>query len=293
MTRELQSTLEASGIEWPALRNHIPCMGHVIHLALGAFTSSLGLKGRTKSWKAHERGQQFWENETIDIGKSQSLRKEGNARMNKVSAMKQGFGKTIEKLRISWYFEIHDAELHIAANACCIKYADTWSPKRVHGLSKSHSPHCGTSYYGCEDMLELYTGVAGARLPLTGIHPQVASKAKIHWISAIIHHSGWMDVCQVCHGSVQAISILDPLDVEEAYSHIASRCHSVQRHIRSHGWRDAGFGQEEDSMEGTLVLRCEFSSAEALQILRWCDTNDRHDSDFRIYPWSVLEVAIV
>jgi hypothetical protein len=33
MTRELQSTLEASGSEWPAMRNHIPCMAHVIQLA--------------------------------------------------------------------------------------------------------------------------------------------------------------------------------------------------------------------------------------------------------------------
>jgi len=49
MTRELQSTLEASGIEWPPLRNHIPCMAHVIQLALGALMSSLGVKGRTKS----------------------------------------------------------------------------------------------------------------------------------------------------------------------------------------------------------------------------------------------------
>jgi hypothetical protein len=59
-----------------------------------------------------------------------------------------------------------------------------------------------------------------------------------------------MDDCQVCHGSVEAISILNPLDVEEAYSHIASRYHSVQRHVQSHGWRDVGFGQEEDSIEG-------------------------------------------
>jgi len=101
MTRELQSTLEASGIEWPALRNHIPCMAHVIQLALGAFMSSLGVKGRTKSWEAHERDQQFGENESIDIGKSQRLRKEGNARINKVSAMKPGLAKIIEKVRIS------------------------------------------------------------------------------------------------------------------------------------------------------------------------------------------------
>jgi len=101
MTCELQTTREASGIEWPELSNHIPCMAHVIQLALGAFMSSLGVKGRTKSWDAHECDQQFGENESIDIGKSQRLRKEGNARINKVSAMKPGLAKIIEKVRIS------------------------------------------------------------------------------------------------------------------------------------------------------------------------------------------------
>jgi hypothetical protein len=90
MTRQLQSTLEASGLEWPALRNHIPCMAHVIQLALGAFMSSLGVKGCTKLWEAHERDQQFGENGSIDIGNSQRLRKQGNARINKVSAMRRG-----------------------------------------------------------------------------------------------------------------------------------------------------------------------------------------------------------
>jgi hypothetical protein len=101
MTRKKQSTLVASGIEWPALRNHIPCMAHIILLALGAFMSSLGVKGRTKSWEAHERDQQFGENESTDIGKSQRLRKEGNARINKGSAMKPGLAKIIEKVHIS------------------------------------------------------------------------------------------------------------------------------------------------------------------------------------------------
>jgi len=101
MTRELQSTLEASGIEWPALRDHIPCMAHVIQLALGAFMSSLGVKGRTKSWEAHERDQQFGENESIDIGKSQRRRKEGNTRINQVSAMRPDLAKIIENVRIS------------------------------------------------------------------------------------------------------------------------------------------------------------------------------------------------
>jgi len=117
MTGELQSTLDVSGIEWPALRNHIPCMAHVIQLALGAFLSSLGVKGLTKSWEAHEHDQQFGENESIDIGKSLRLQKEGNARLNKVSAMKPGLAKIIEKVRISGYFESPEADLHIAENA--------------------------------------------------------------------------------------------------------------------------------------------------------------------------------
>ena len=101
MTSEPQSTLEASGIEWPALTNHIPCMAHVIQLPSGAFMGSLGVKGRTKSWEPHEFDQKFEENQSIDVGKSQRLRKEGNARINKVSAMRPGLAKIIGKVRIS------------------------------------------------------------------------------------------------------------------------------------------------------------------------------------------------
>jgi len=54
MTRKLQSTLEASGLEWAALRNHIPSMLHIIQLALGAFMSSLSVTRCTKYWEAHE-----------------------------------------------------------------------------------------------------------------------------------------------------------------------------------------------------------------------------------------------
>jgi hypothetical protein len=73
MTYELQSTLEASGIQWPPFRNHIPCMAHVIQLAVGAFMSSLGVQYLTKSSEAHERDQQFGQNESINIRKSQRL----------------------------------------------------------------------------------------------------------------------------------------------------------------------------------------------------------------------------
>jgi len=62
MTHELQSTLEASGIEWPLLRNHVPCMAHGIPRALGAVMRSLGVKGSTESWDVYEFDQQFGEN---------------------------------------------------------------------------------------------------------------------------------------------------------------------------------------------------------------------------------------
>jgi len=101
LTRELQSTLEASGIEWRVLRNHIPCMAHVIQLGLGAFMSSLSVKGRSKSWETHEGDHQIGEKESVDIGKSQRLRNGGNARINMVSAMRPGLAKIIEKLHTS------------------------------------------------------------------------------------------------------------------------------------------------------------------------------------------------
>jgi len=129
MTSELQSTPEASAIEWPALRNHIPCMAHIIQLAIGAFMSTLGVKGRTKSWEAHECGQQFGVNESVDIGKSQTLRKEGYARIDKVLAMKLGLAKIIEKVCISRYFETAETDIHIAEDVCCIVYANTRSSK--------------------------------------------------------------------------------------------------------------------------------------------------------------------
>jgi len=101
MTCELQSTLEASSIEWLPLRNHIPCMDEVIQLASGVFICSLGVKCHTKFRETHEHDQQFGENRSMDIGKSQRIRKGANARINKVSAMRPGLAMIIEKLRIS------------------------------------------------------------------------------------------------------------------------------------------------------------------------------------------------
>jgi hypothetical protein len=72
----------------------------MIQLALGAFMSSLRVKGCTKSSEAHEPDQQFGENESTHIGRGQRLRKEGNARINKMLAIKPGLAKMIEKVHI-------------------------------------------------------------------------------------------------------------------------------------------------------------------------------------------------
>jgi len=76
-------------------------MVHIIQLALGAFMRSLGVNDHTKSWKAHERDQLFRDNDSINIGKSQRLQKQGNAGINRVSAMRPCLAKIIEKVRIS------------------------------------------------------------------------------------------------------------------------------------------------------------------------------------------------
>jgi hypothetical protein len=78
-------------------------MTHIMLLALGAFISTVVGQDCIKSWEAHEPEQQFGEYESVDIWKSKTLQKEGNARINKVSAMRPGLAKMIEKVRISTY----------------------------------------------------------------------------------------------------------------------------------------------------------------------------------------------
>jgi len=242
MTRKLHATLEASGIEWPALRDHIPCLGHIIQLALGALMGGLGVKGCTKSWEAHERHHQFGDNESIDIGKSQRLRKDGNAEIDKVSAMRPGFGKIIEIVRISRYFESSQNDLHIAENACWMDYANTLLSKLVHWPSKSPCSHCCTTDYGFEDRLELDTAVTRAGQLITRCHLRVPRRSKIPWLPATLHNTRSMEHCKVCNGSNEAIPIFDPVDIDEAYSHIASHHLSQQWHVWSYRWHYASFG---------------------------------------------------
>jgi hypothetical protein len=107
-------------------------MVQVIQLALGDSMSSLGVKGHTMCWEGHECDQQLEEDESIHIGRSERLRKEGNARINNLSAMRLGFPMTIEKVHISRYFESPKTDLVVADIACGIDYGETWWPNQIH-----------------------------------------------------------------------------------------------------------------------------------------------------------------
>jgi len=242
MTPELQLTLHASGIRRPPMRNHIPCMAHLIQLALCAFMSNLSVKGCTRSWEANERDQQFGENESTNIGKSHSLRKEGNAWINKVSAMRPALAKIIKTVCISRHFERPETYYYIAKNACCVDYAATWSSKQVHRQSEDHSTNSSTTDYVFPNTVEFYSRVAWASLPITRIHPGAAEESKIQRLLATLNDTGWMDNRQVRYGSYEGILILDPVDVEKAYNYSASCHHCLQWHVRSYGWRYMSFG---------------------------------------------------
>ena len=97
MARKLQESLAIVGHEWDAARNHVPCMAHVIQLALGAFMSSLGVKGRAKSWAEHERDKQS-EQVSRDKGKAKAQASK-KSRIDRVDGLNAGFQKIIEKVR--------------------------------------------------------------------------------------------------------------------------------------------------------------------------------------------------
>jgi len=162
--------------------------------------------------------------------------------MNVVSAMQSGSAKLIEKVRVSRYFESPETDLNIAENDCCIDYANTCSSTRFRWLSKSEIPHCATSDDECQELLELNPGVARSRLLIMWIPTWVPWIPTILRLLATVHKSRWMDYCAVCHGAVEAIPILDPVDFKEAYSHIAWGYRNVQWYVRLDGRSDASFG---------------------------------------------------
>ena len=234
-----------TGIEWPAMRNNIPCVAHIIQLGLGAFMCIDGVNGHTTSWEAHERDLPFGEKETTVVGKSQRLRKEGNARINNVSAMRPGLAEIIEKVRNWRHFEKPETAFHRAENACCVHYSDSWFSKRVHWLSTSQRTNCSTTDAGCENTVQYHTGVAWVSLPIMRILPLAAQKSDIEWSPATLHNTGGMDHRQVRHGRNKAIPILYPVDIEKAYSNTASGDHCPQWHPWWYGWCYKSFGWEE------------------------------------------------
>jgi hypothetical protein len=91
MTNCLERLLENESTVWSAEQNHLPCMTHIIQLALGAFMDSLGVKVRHKSWEDTER-------EKIGGQKSSGRNKGGGARVDKVVSLEPGFHKIVEKV---------------------------------------------------------------------------------------------------------------------------------------------------------------------------------------------------
>jgi len=102
-----------------------------------------------------------------------------------------------------------------------------------------------------------------------------------------------MDHHQVCHGSFEAIPILDPVDLEKVYSYSASCHHCLQWHVQSHGWRYSSFRSEEDTMEGRFIRRHKGCPPEPVHILCWSHSNHQSAAHIGAYPWSFPEVAII
>ena len=63
---------------------------------------------------------------------------------------------------------------------------------------------------------------------LTRIHMPVAQTSQIQWLPATLHNTGRKDDFEVHYGSIEAITLLHPVDVKEAYTYNVLRYHSVQ-----------------------------------------------------------------
>jgi len=207
---------------------HHPACFRCIQLALDALMSNLGAREHTMSCEVHEYDQQFGENECSEIGHYQRLQKEGNARINMVSAMRPGSAMTNERVCISRYFESHQTDLHIAPNARWIDNTNTGSSKRVHWLSTSQCPNRCAAIYGSEDRVEFNTGLARTSLPIIRIRPRVAQESTILLVPPPFPNSGQLDRHEVCHGWIKASPIVDPVDVELVYHCSTLRDHCVQ-----------------------------------------------------------------
>ena len=135
MTRELQSTLEAPGIRWPAMRSHIRCMAHILQLDFGAFMSNLGENGRTESWETHERDPRIGETESSDIGSNQRLRKRVMVESTSCRLWDQVWQRQLRK----YVFQNIVKDLKL-----------TFIPQRMLALLILLTPHCQNEIIDCQ-----------------------------------------------------------------------------------------------------------------------------------------------
>jgi len=108
-----------------------------------------------------------------------------------------------------------------------------------------------------------------------------------------VHHTRWVDYNQICQGGFTAILVLNPMDAETAYLNSASRHYCLQWHVWSHGWHDASFGQEKDTVEGRFILHGVVRAANVGQILCWSYSNHRYASPIGTHSWLFPEAAII
>jgi hypothetical protein len=156
--------------------------------------------------------------------------------------MRPGFAKIIGKICISRWLNSPQSDLYTAENTCCINYAHSCTSKQVHSLSTAQSLHYRTTNYASDDTFKLDSGVGRVSLPIITIQLGLAPQWLMQWLPATLYNTGWMNHCQVCHRRFEAIPTLDPVNVDEVYSQIASRYHRVQWYLWLYGQHYAGFG---------------------------------------------------
>lgn len=255
ITPELSSTIQPCELMWRCIeKSHTMYGAH--HSAFFGWIQEQSWCNRPRiSCEAHVREQQFLDYEIKRHGNIQRHRKEGNVKVNLMSAIRPGLAKIIVNVSIWTYFDSHETDLEIAANAHWIDYTDPCPSKRVHWQSTHQSINCGTENYSCGDTMGLNSGVAWANLPITRIHPGVISEVIIQWLPATLYHTGRMNQHEGHYGWIKAIPILHTVNVKMVYGFSALYCCSVHCHVRSYGLHHRWFSYAEHSFGGILILR--------------------------------------
>jgi hypothetical protein len=78
---------------------------------------------------------------------------------------------------------------------------------------KCPCPHCITTNFGCQHMVECNTNVAWASLLITTIPQPLPLESTIQWLLATRHNTRWVDHCHIRHGSFKVMLILNPVDI--------------------------------------------------------------------------------